>query len=66
MHGDAQNGNRRATTLDSLSQRAFVEPVDRGHDVIVVIASSEAVMIDAVEREHPDQIIASHDEKSHS
>ncbi len=43
---------------NSLSQRAFVELVDRGHKVIVVIASSEAVMIDAVEREKPDLIVA--------
>jgi hypothetical protein len=63
MHGDTQNGNRRATTLDNLSQRAFVELVDREHRVI---ASSEAVMIDVVQREHPELIMTSHDEKSHS
>jgi putative two-component system hydrogenase maturation factor HypX/HoxX len=46
------------TAHNSLSQRAFVELVDRGHTVIVVIASSEAVMLAAVEREHPDLIVA--------
>lgn len=46
------------TAHNSLSQRAFVELVDRGHTVIVVIASSEEVMLDAVEREHPDLIVA--------
>ncbi len=33
------------TAHNSLSQRAFVELVDRGHTVFVVIASSEAVML---------------------
>jgi putative two-component system protein, hydrogenase maturation factor HypX/HoxX len=46
------------TAHNSLSQRAFVELVDRGHTVIVVIASSEEVMLAAVEREHPDLIVA--------
>jgi putative two-component system protein, hydrogenase maturation factor HypX/HoxX len=46
------------TAHNSLSQRAFVELVDRGHMVIVVIASSEEVMLEAVEREHPDLIVA--------
>jgi len=46
------------TAHNSLSQRAFVELVDRGHRVIVVIASSEEVMLEAVEREHPDLIVA--------
>ena len=46
------------TAHNSLSQRAFVELVDRGHTVIVVIASSEAVMLEAVEREQPDLIVA--------
>jgi putative two-component system protein, hydrogenase maturation factor HypX/HoxX len=46
------------TAHNSLSQRAFVELVDRGHQVIVVIASSEEVMLEAVEREHPDLIVA--------
>jgi putative two-component system hydrogenase maturation factor HypX/HoxX len=46
------------TAHNSLSQRAFVELVDRGHTVSVVIASSEAVMLAAVEREHPDLIVA--------
>ena len=46
------------TAHNSLSQRAFVELADRGHRVIVVIASSEAVMLEAVEREHPDLIVA--------
>src|SRR6266849_1507497 len=46
------------TAHNSLSQRAFVELVDRGHTVIVVIASSEDVMLEAVEREHPDLIVA--------
>jgi putative two-component system hydrogenase maturation factor HypX/HoxX len=35
-----------------------VELFDRGHTVIVVIASSEEVMLEAVEREHPDLIVA--------
>jgi putative two-component system protein, hydrogenase maturation factor HypX/HoxX len=43
---------------NSLSQRAFVELVDRGHRVVVVIVSSEAVMLEAVERERPDLIVA--------
>jgi putative two-component system hydrogenase maturation factor HypX/HoxX len=46
------------TTHNSLSQRAYVELVDRGHRVIVVIASSEEIMLEAVEREHPDLIVA--------
>jgi putative two-component system protein, hydrogenase maturation factor HypX/HoxX len=46
------------TTHNSLSQRAFVELVDRGHTVVVVIASCEAVMLEAVEREQPDLIVA--------
>src|SRR6266853_6222572 len=46
------------TAHNSLSQRAFVELVDRGHTVIVVIASSEEVMLEAVECEHPDLIVA--------
>src|SRR5258708_22772754 len=46
------------TAHNSLSQRAFVELVDRGHTVVVVIASCEAVMIAAVEREQPDLIVA--------
>src|SRR5215469_12448402 len=46
------------TSHNSLSQRAFVELVDRGHRVIVVIASSEDVMLEAVEREQPDLIVA--------
>jgi putative two-component system protein, hydrogenase maturation factor HypX/HoxX len=46
------------TAHNSLSQRAFVELVDRGHTVIVVIASCEAVMLEAVEREQPDLIVA--------
>ena len=46
------------TAHNSLSQRAFVELVDRGHRVSVVIASSEEVMLQAVERELPDLIVA--------
>ena len=46
------------TAHNSLSQRAYVELVDRGHRVVVVIASSEDVMLRAVEREHPDLIVA--------
>ena len=46
------------TAHNSLSQRAFVELVDRGHTVVVVIASCEAVMLEAVEREQPDLIVA--------
>jgi hypothetical protein len=46
------------TAHNSLSQRAFVELVDRGHTVVVVIASSEEVMLKAVEREHPNLIVA--------
>src|SRR5258708_2990637 len=46
------------TAHNSLSQRAYVELVDRGHTVIVVIASSAEVMIEAVDRERPDLIVA--------
>ena len=46
------------TAHNSLSQRAFVELVDRGHTVIVVIASSEEVMLEVVDREQPDLIVA--------
>jgi len=46
------------TAHNSLSQRAFVELVDRGHRVSVVIAGSSEVMLEAVEREHPDLIVA--------
>jgi len=46
------------TAHNSLSQRAFVELVDRGHTVVVVIASNEDVMNASVEREHPDLIVA--------
>src|SRR5712692_4482375 len=46
------------TAHNSLSQRAFVELVERGHRVLVVIASCEAVMIEAVEREQPELIVA--------
>src|SRR5450759_676048 len=46
------------TAHNSLSQRAFVELVDRGHTVIVVIASSEEVMLEAVDREQPALIVA--------
>ena len=46
------------TAHNSLSQRAYVELVDRGHTVVVVIASSEEVMREAVERERPDLIVA--------
>ncbi len=46
------------TAHNSLSQRAFVELVDRGHTVIVVLASCEAVMLAGGEREHPDLIVA--------
>src|SRR5947209_8419077 len=46
------------TAHNSLSQRAFVNLVDRGHTVFVVIASSEEVMLEAVEREQPDLIVA--------
>ena len=46
------------TAQNSLSQRAYVELVDREHMVIVVIASSETVMIEAVGREQPDLIVA--------
>ena len=35
-----------------------MELVDRGHRVVVVIASSEEAMIEAVECEHPDLIVA--------
>ena len=43
---------------NSLSQRAFVELVDRGHIVVVVITPNEAMMLAAVEREQPDLIVA--------
>jgi putative two-component system hydrogenase maturation factor HypX/HoxX len=46
------------TAHNSLSQHAYVELVDRGHTVVVVIASSEEVMLEAVEREHPELIVA--------
>jgi len=46
------------TAHNSLSQRAFVELVDRGHRVSVVIAGCSEVMLEAVEREHPDLIVA--------
>ena len=46
------------TVHNSLSQRAFVELVDRGHRVSVVIAGSSEVMLEAVEREHPCLIVA--------
>ena len=46
------------TAHNSLSQRAFVELVDRGHTVVVVIASSEELMLEAIERERPDLIVA--------
>jgi putative two-component system hydrogenase maturation factor HypX/HoxX len=46
------------TAHNCLSQRAFVELVDRGYTVVVVIASCEAVMLAAVEREQPDLIVA--------
>src|SRR5215472_7029788 len=46
------------TAYNSLSQRAFVELVDRGHRVVVVIASCEVAMIEAVERVRPDLIVA--------
>ena len=46
------------TAHNSLSQRAFVELVDRGHAVAVALAFSEAAMLEAVEREHPDLIAA--------
>src|SRR5258708_4169244 len=46
------------TAHNSLSQRAYVELVDRGHTVIVVIASSAEVMIEAVNRERPALIVA--------
>ena len=46
------------TAHNSLSQRAFVELVDRGHTVIVTIAESAAVMSASVEHEHPDLIVA--------
>src|SRR5258708_32702350 len=46
------------TAHNSLSERVFVELVDRGHTVIVVLASCEVAMLAAVEREHPDLIVA--------
>jgi putative two-component system protein, hydrogenase maturation factor HypX/HoxX len=46
------------TAHNSLSQRAFVELVDRRYTVVVVIASSEEVMIEAADREQPDLIVA--------
>ena len=46
------------TAHNSLSQRAYVGLVDRGHRVSVAIASSEEVMLEAVERERPDLIVA--------
>ena len=46
------------TAHNSLSQRAFVELSDRGHTVSVVIASSERVMIEAIDQEQPDLVVA--------
>lgn len=47
-----------STSHNSLSQRAYVELTDRGHDVYVQIVSSDNMMIKAVENYNPDLIIA--------
>lgn len=47
-----------STSHNSLSQRAYVELTDRGHDVYVQIASSDNIIIKAVEYYNPDLIIA--------
>ncbi len=46
------------TAHNSMSQRAYVELVDRGHTVEVTVATSEDEMIHAVERMKPDLIVA--------
>lgn len=47
-----------STAHNSLSQRAFVELTDIGHDVYVQIASSTKIMENAVKDYNPDLIIA--------
>ncbi|MBA9026329.1 hydrogenase maturation protein [Peribacillus huizhouensis] len=46
------------TSHNSLSQRAFVELTDRGHEVFVQLAGSEDQMIEAVTQFSPQLIIA--------
>jgi len=43
---------------NSLSQRLLIELTDRGHEVMVILATSDAAMINAVHDQHPDLIIA--------
>lgn len=47
-----------STSHNSLSQRAYVELKDRGHDIYVQIAYSNNAMIEAVNSYSPDLIIA--------
>lgn len=47
-----------ATAYNSLTQRAHVELVDRGHEVSIELAISDQVMTEAVELYQPDLIIA--------
>ena len=43
---------------NSLSQRLYIELTELGHAVSVALATSEQVMLDAVETTRPDFIIA--------
>ncbi|WBW95039.1 hydrogenase maturation protein [Oceanirhabdus sp. W0125-5] len=47
-----------STAHNSLSQRAYVELTDLGHNIYVQIASSEQAMVDSVKLYNPDLIIA--------
>lgn len=46
------------TAHNSLSQRLLIELTDRGHEVTVTLATSEAAMLSAVATNNPDLIIA--------
>jgi putative two-component system protein, hydrogenase maturation factor HypX/HoxX len=46
------------TAHNSLSQRLLIELTERGHEITVTIADSDAAMLGAVETENPDLIIA--------
>ncbi len=41
-----------------MSRRAHIELTERGHDITVYLATSDEVMVQAVEKHHPDLIIA--------
>ena len=47
-----------STAHNSLSQRQYIEFTELGHSDFVALASSEQVMLDAVETTRPDSIIA--------